>query len=415
MKILLTSIGTRGDMEPFLAIGELLKARGHEVICAFPEQFQKLSEESEMPFFSLGPEFIHMLESETGKLALGSGGSAFKKFMAFVKLAGQQKTINEGLVQKQFEIVEQEQPDIIIHNGKAMYPVIWEVSHPGKTVFVSPVPYLHFIKGHAHIGFNKNFGNTINKLTYKLADWGLLQAIQSSVRQLKIKTVNKQQTKNALKEHKVIYTISPQLLPRPDYWPKNIQVLGYHERNKAREWKPGEELKAFLNRHSKVLLITFGSMTNPYPEEKTKLFVDILQRHNIPAVINTSAGGLVELKNYDKQLIHFVSQIPYDWLLPKVYAAIHHGGSGTTHMAIKYACPSLIIPHIIDQFIWNKLIKERGLGPEGIKIGKLNSDWLDTTILDLYTNESYKTKVSQMAEQMNKEDFAEDLVDTIFK
>jgi UDP:flavonoid glycosyltransferase YjiC (YdhE family) len=52
MKIILLSIGTRGDMEPFLAIGELLKERGHQVICAFPGQFRELAEDSEMEFIS---------------------------------------------------------------------------------------------------------------------------------------------------------------------------------------------------------------------------------------------------------------------------------------------------------------------------------------------------------------------------
>lgn len=44
MKIILISIGTRGDMEPFLSIGEILKEKGHQVICAFPEQFRDLAE-----------------------------------------------------------------------------------------------------------------------------------------------------------------------------------------------------------------------------------------------------------------------------------------------------------------------------------------------------------------------------------
>lgn len=42
MKVLITSIGTRGDMEPFLAIAELLKNKGHEVTCLFPDQFKPL-------------------------------------------------------------------------------------------------------------------------------------------------------------------------------------------------------------------------------------------------------------------------------------------------------------------------------------------------------------------------------------
>ena len=80
MKILLTSIGTRGDMEPFLALGELLKKAGHKTICLMPEQFRPLAEEDGPDFETLGPEFMEMLESGLGKLALGGSGTALQKF-----------------------------------------------------------------------------------------------------------------------------------------------------------------------------------------------------------------------------------------------------------------------------------------------------------------------------------------------
>ncbi|MCJ7665354.1 MAG: glycosyltransferase [Actinobacteria bacterium] len=64
------SIVTRGNMEPFLAIGEILKEKGHQVICTFPEQFRSLAEDLNMKFASLGTEFIDMLNSGDGKAAL---------------------------------------------------------------------------------------------------------------------------------------------------------------------------------------------------------------------------------------------------------------------------------------------------------------------------------------------------------
>lgn len=100
-------------------------------------------------------------------------------------------------------------------------------------------------------------------------------------------------------------------------------------------------------------------MINNDPTEKTKIILNILQRNGIPAIINTASGGLVEPENYDKEQFYFVNRIPYDWVFPKLYAVIHHGGSGTTHTAIKYGCASLIIPHIIDQYVWNKIVFEK--------------------------------------------------------
>lgn len=413
MKILLTSIGTRGDMEPFLAIGEIFKSKGHQVICAFPEQFRSLVTDADMEFASLGKEFIEMLESDTGKAALGGSGGGFKKILAFIKLAKRQGKINKGLIQKQFEIIESAKPDRIIHNGKAMYPLIWDVNNAGKTTFVSPVPYLHYVKKNTHLAFNSNYGEFLNKLTFSLADWGLVKTIMSSMKWLNIKGISKKQIQKVLKNHTIIYTISPSLFPRPIEWANNLKVLGYHERNKTINWQPSEELTQFIAKYPKIIFVTFGSMTNPEPEKKTKMLLNILEHNNLPAIINTAAGGLKVPKNYNRNLFHFVSSIPYDWIFLKVYAVIHHGGSGTTHTALKNGCASMIIPHIIDQFVWNKIIFQKKIGPLGIKIGKINQDNLEPKILDLVNNNAYKRNAELIKIEMEKEDFVEELYEAI--
>ena len=213
----------------------------------------------------------------------------------------------------------------------------------------------------------------------------------------------------------MIYTISPSIFPRPDYWNKNIKVLGYHERDKTVNWKAGRSLEQFVANHDKILFITFGSMTNPRPDEKTKIILDILEQHQIPTIINTASGGLLEPAKYDTKLFHFVKQIPYGWIFPKMYAVIHHGGSGTTHMSIKYGCATMIIPHIIDQFAWNDIVSNLGLGPRGIVVSKITKQNLEPKILDLFQNQAYKTKAAQVSREMKGEDFRERLYETIIE
>ena len=83
MKILLTSIGTRGDMEPFLAIADMLKAAGHKTVCLFPEQFRPLAEDGGHRFESLGPEFMDLLESPLGKIVMGGSGTTWQKIRSY--------------------------------------------------------------------------------------------------------------------------------------------------------------------------------------------------------------------------------------------------------------------------------------------------------------------------------------------
>lgn len=403
MKILLISIGTRGDMEPFLAIGEILKEKGHEVTFLFPEQFHALVEDSGAQFESLGRAFIDMLESDLGKFAMGGAGPWWKKLGAYIKMARMQGDINKHMMEQQRKIVTEFQPDRIVHNGKAMFPVIWEVEHPGSTIMVSPVPFLHYVKGHTHVAFHSNYGDFLNKLTFRLADWGLIKTIMASLKWINRSDLSNKQIREALDSHKVIYTISPQLFPRPAYWPENRQVLGYHERDKTINWQPQPNLLQFLQRHEKILFVTFGSMTNPAPSKKTAIILNILQRNNIPALINTSAGGLLEPNTYDHDLFHFVSSIPYEWILPKMYGVIHHGGSGTTHMTLRHGCASLVIPHIIDQFAWDQILSAQGVGPSGIKVSKITEKNLAPKILALWQDEAYKRKAESIAEGMRRE------------
>jgi UDP:flavonoid glycosyltransferase YjiC (YdhE family) len=146
-------------------------------------------------------------------------------------------------------------------------------------------------------------------------------------------------------------------------------------------------------------------MTNPNPEEKTKILVDIVQRNRIPTIINTAAGGLVIPAVYDSDLVFFTSQIPYEWILPTVYAIIHHGGSGTTHLGLKFGCPTMIIPHIIDQHVWNRIISEKKLGPKGIKISRINTQNLEPRILDLCSNQLFKNNAVSIANKMKRESY----------
>lgn len=414
MKIILSSIGTRGDMEPFLAVGEILKGKGHRVLCLFPEQFRDLAEDSGLEFASLGSEFIKMLDSPAGRIAMGGGRFGIKKMRAYFELISMQKEVNKGMILKQAAVIEKEQPDRIIHNGKVLYPIIWGIENKGKRILISPVPYLHYVKDHAHIAFNKNFGAYINKLTYDLANFGLIKTIAGSLKWLGTeKKLSASEIKKALFGERAIYTISPSLFKRPEYWKENLQVLGYHERKKTNNWEPTEELRAFLKKHPKTVLLTFGSMINSDPFGKTKIMLDILERNKIPTIINTASGGLVQPVKYNKDLFYFVKSIPYDWAFPKIHAVIHHGGSGTTHTALKYGCASLIIPHIIDQYVWNKIISKKNLGPLGIDVSKIAAKNLEPKILDLYTNQAYKKNAEKIGREMQSEFFEIDILKSI--
>jgi UDP:flavonoid glycosyltransferase YjiC (YdhE family) len=411
MKILLTSIGTRGDIEPFLALGELLAGKGHQVLFSFPEQFAAIVPDSAC-FYPLSPKVIELIESDEGRALMGKA-SLWKKIKSLLYLYREGQKMNKELIVQQFEAVNAENPDLIIHNVKCSYPTLWGLEHSKPTILLSPVPYfMHYVKGHAHIGFNKNLGEVLNKLTYRISNYGLIKTIYDGQKWLPQKyEYPKSVIREQLMAKKIVFSISPVLFPRPDYWPNNAQVLGFHERDKLMQWQPDKPLEDFLSQHDKIVFLTFGSMVNSKPEETSKMLYESLKELGIPTIVNTASGGLVELPKFKaEEKFHFVQSIPYEWIFKRVYAVIHHGGSGTTHTTIKYGCVSLILPHIIDQFGWNHLVKKLGVGPEGISINKLTAVNVKGLIRSLYYEEGYKTKAEELAAAMRTEKMEDNLM-----
>jgi sterol 3beta-glucosyltransferase len=410
MKILLFSVGTRGDMEPFVALGTLLKKHGHKVILSFPEQFRSLSEEANIEFASLGKKFIDLLDSPAGRNAMG-GGSGFKKILGTLQLALNQKEANKELVQNQYEITKKHDPERIIYNGKSVYPMIWALDHPGQSIFISPLPYMHYVKGHSHIAFNGDFGTLMNKLTFALAHFGLRTTVKISNKWLgEPVNIKNEALMRVIRNDKSIYTISPSLFSRPVEWPPNLQVLGFQKNTSTKTNLLDLELQDFISRHDKVLFVTFGSMINPQPEKNTRFLLEVLLIKNIAAIINTAEGGLLKPDEYDEHLFFFTKRVNYEALFPIVFAVMHHGGAGTTHLGLKNACATLIIPHIIDQFVWNRIVSDLGAGPKGPRISKFRSRQLESKILELMSVQEYKSQAEKIARQMSQEDFEDEIL-----
>ncbi|WP_143883676.1 glycosyltransferase [Chryseobacterium binzhouense] len=415
MKILLMSIGTRGDIEPFLAIGEILSKKGHSITYAFPEQYNHLMPDNAKSY-GFTSRFLDLIEGEDGKIVMG-GSMGLKKLNAIVRLYKEGMTVNKILVIEQFNILKTEEPELVIHNGKCNYPLLWNLSTGKKIVLISPIPYfIHYVKGFGHTGFSFYYGEFINKLTYKIANFGLVKTIYDA--QKILPSTSNKVTKNVIKEklfsEKLIYAISPSLFTKPTNWTSNVQVLGYHERDKKMDWLPDEMIIQFTKKHTKILFLTFGSMINSNPEKTTQTILNVLNQLKVPTIINLAAGGLVQLEEFKKNdLFYFTKQIPYDWVLEKCYGIIHHGGSGTTHSSIKYGCVSMILPHIFDQFGWNNLIAKKDLGPKGVAINKITEQNLKPLIVDLLENKKYKLKASEIAEKMGRENFENELYESI--
>lgn len=422
MRYLLIAIGTRGDIEPFLALGQLLQANEQEVQCIFPAQFEALTISAGLDFSPLDHRFLELLETEAGRGIMGQKGGKLKRLGLLFNIARQSWSLQKTLVLEQQAAVDNFLPDRIIYHPKAVLGRIWGMDNPNRSWMLSPIPnVLHPSQEYSHIGISKDLGKWGNRLTYRLTNYVTARMTNSMAKQVashypRISYSTKNLLNYSLKKLKVIYPISTSLFTPPKEWPQRAQVTGYLERNKVINWQPSDELVAFLNKQSEakrpIVFITFGSMVNARPEHNTQLIIKVLEASPYAAIINTSSGGLQQLAA-DSERIFFTSDIPYDFIFSRVKAVIHHGGSGTTHTAIKHGCASMILPHIIDQFFWNRRIAALGAGPLGVKISKLNTDNFSKLLHELMENDNYRSTAQRLGQQMQSEDAEAGILDIL--
>ncbi|MEM9260921.1 MAG: nucleotide disphospho-sugar-binding domain-containing protein [Bacteroidota bacterium] len=412
----LMSIGTRGDIEPFLTLGTFLLRKQWRVIGVFPAQFCEEAEEIGLEPVGFDPAFLEMLEGSEGKAVMGGKGNWWQRASSLFRLAKKGMRLSREMMELQHEILWRERPELTLFHPKCLYGMIWGMVHPESTVLYSPVPMASHPVDFLGPTYRDD-GRRINRFLFTLT---------VHVRALALKKFSKPYlplhqgidfshgalTSAFRERQRSYYAVSPSLFERPDEWPVTAQITGYHERDKQRDWSPSPELLRFLDAYPEAVLVTFGSMTNPEPAKKTQAIVAALEQHGIPAILNTSVGGLQQLANAPAS-IHFVRYIPYDWAFPRVRAVVHHGGTGTTHTALKYGLPSMIVPHIIDQFFWARTIAARELGPEGIPIRKLNVARFAVGVQALVSEQRYRMNARKIMEAMYQEPKLEDLYQQI--
>lgn len=388
-KILLMSLGSRGDMEPFLALGAELQEAGHPIAFCMPAQFESLAHEVAPLFYPMDRAFLELVESPDVRAITGQIGSAWSRLRTMMRLLKSTKPLQQQLIRDQKAAVEAFEPDNIIFHIKCIYPVFAGINQGTKVELLSPVPcLLHPVDHEPSIGFGKPRAKWWNRFTYTLANRALInQSILSYgngiAQDLGEHPLKKEQVKAFLLEKlPVEFAVSEALFPQPKEWPNFVRITDFRARDQRSNYQPGQELLSFLEEHPRPVFITFGSMVNAHPQQVGEAVLEVTQKLKVPVLINSSWGG-IELPESLPGHAFVVRDIPYDWLLPQVRAAVHHGGSGTTHSCLQAHVPQAIIPHIGDQFLWNRAVHRAKLGPLGFPIKQFSKQKFEALLNEL--------------------------------
>jgi sterol 3beta-glucosyltransferase len=370
-RISIQTLGTRGDVQPYVALAMGLQSAGHEVQLSAPTQFETFVGRHGVQFAPLPGEFLQLMETPEAKAAMtGSGG-----FAAGFRLMKYFKPIGRRLLEAQWSAAQAFGPDLMIYHPKAVgAPHIAErLGCP--TVLASPLPGFTPTQAFASPLVPFRSLGPLNALSHTvMANSGdfLFRSIIAEWRTAALGLPRR--PAQPLRPALTLYAYSPTVLPKPADWGPAATVTGYWFLEDHADWKPSDALAQFLATDVRTVYVGFGSMPGLDPEPLTRMIVEALARTGLRGVLSTGGGALAE--TVAAPHVYFIDQAPHDRLFPMVSACLHHGGAGTTAAALRAGRPSIICPFFGDQPFWGRIVRDLGAGPEPLDRKRLTVDAL---------------------------------------
>lgn len=402
--------GSRGDVQPGIALALGLKAAGHRVRLAAPPTFERQILDRGLDFHrvTLDPQ-------EAVRLQLQNGDANLVEFVwrARETLA----PIMQENAQQLFDACED--ADAIIYTAVgflgsgisrdlgvpgvgAMYGPLINASTSFPSSF-APVPSGRLELAHTPTR------RLYNRLTHTVAQQLLWQPIRPLVNRA-LAATNPRLSPYPLDgpfgearryNAPTLNGWSPRVLPQPPDWGAHLPVTGYWFLDRSESWTPPEGLRDFLDSGPPPVSVGFGSMGGAGAEELTGKVLRALKRTGDRGVLVTGWGGITNADLPDE--VFMVGEVPHDWLFPRVAAAVHHGGAGTTAASLRAGAPAVVVPFLADQNFWGARLAGLGVGPRPIPRSKLTAERL-AAALDETKDAGMHERARAMGENIRAED-----------
>lgn len=410
-RILLTTLGSRGDIQPFIALAKGLMSAGYTVALQTAEAYQPFIEAYGVPYAYMNNDFMELTESKEGKAAMDGGGkmALLKKVMPMLR----------RMLDDEWGAAQEFKPDVMIYHPKALgaYHIAEKLHIPAMIALALPL-YTPTSAYPVPMVARLPFGTALNRLSYKVIT--LLNAIYGGViNDFRVKSLGLPKRGRFASElvapdgkpTPVLYSYSAHVLPVPPDYPSHVHVTGYWFLDGAADWQPSSELTRFLAAGAAPIYVGFGSMSGSKATERGEVVLKALEKTGQRAVLASGWGGLKTSRLPES--VFMLDQAPHDWLFPRMSAVIHHGGAGTTAAGLRAGKPSLIVPFIADQPFWGNVIHQAGCGPKPIPQGKLTVDGLAAAIDMMMTDNQMRRRAEAVGQTLHAEDGVQAALDVI--
>jgi sterol 3beta-glucosyltransferase len=410
MRALITTGGTRGDVQPYVALGRGLLQRGIDVRVATAFSFEGLVRDAGLDFYSVSVDLQGLLNEmlEEGHSNPISQAMTFRRHIGPLLEKHAEEFADAG-----------QDADVIFHTPAtfmarqvAKYfgvPAVSGELQPAvrstgefQSAIVPPLPSL----------LGDRLMKICNRLSYVFAHESYWQMLRGPLNQTvttklglapetSFVTSGKDGERDGMVEH-ALCGWSPRILPQPREWGEDVDVTGYWFLDDQTDWQPPTELEEFLDSDTKTVSIGFGSTTAIDPEWASEVIEGALEQTGLRAVLLTGWSDLDKVTFGERVLK--LQQAPHSWLFPRVNAAVHHAGSATVGASLRAGTPTVTIPFWLDQHFWAARVAELGVGPSRIPKQKLTAKALSRALQQAVTDPGMRMRAENAGETIRREE-----------
>ncbi|RDB18077.1 Sterol 3-beta-glucosyltransferase [Hypsizygus marmoreus] len=411
------TIGSRGDVQPYIALGLALKKEGHSVTIVSHEEYKDWIEGFDIRHRTAG--------GDPGALMKLSVDNRMFSAEFFRKSLGSFRPWLDQLLLDSWEACKD--ADVLLESPSAMagvhiaealnIPYFRTFTMPWTKTADFPHPFLS----------PPVDSPTFNSASYVLFNNVIWTATSGQINKWRRRTLKINNTDMGhLAQSKIItiYNFSPAVVPKPLDWGDTTIISGYwFLDNPDHNWIPPPDLLKWMKKArddgKPIVYIGFGSITVPHPDRVTARIIKAVVQSDVRAIISKGWSSRMHKPDlsvedaeggYPPQC-YMLEKIPHDWLFPRIDAALHHGGAGTTGASLRAGIPTLIKPWFGDQFFWGCRVQKLGAG---LRVPSLRVSDIADALTKATTSVAMREKAAAVGAEIRGEDGVHTAIHTIY-
>jgi len=387
MRIIIPTIGTRGDVQPYIALALGLQTAGHQVVIASHPSLKSLVESYGVPFSPMGPDV------DLGVEAAIIRGKSRNVMMGFARIMKFSFRMLEESHAELLELCRNQDLIVISHSAAGSIEAdLLKIPTVSTTLMPMAIP-----SNDPNISF---FAKAFGKIAGGVLGLMMTRPLDQIRKRVGLPKMGQHGITSPLLN---LIPLSPTVIPPNSYWETRHQMTGFWFASAPQQWNPPEELTNFLKKGNPPVIISLGAMAISGDDamQAAQIAVNTVEKAGVRAIIQGWDEPMRLIKTSEN--IYHGGSIPHDWLLERSAAIIHHGGFGTTSSGLKAGIPSMAVPHIIDQFIWGQKLFDLGVGPKPLPRTKMSVEALREALIDLTTNPQYQDNARKIGAKIREE------------